>query len=241
MCGRYSITTAPEPLRQFLNYVEQPNFPPRYNIAPTQPIPIIHLRREANGVKQRHFLLARWGFLPGFVKEPKEFSLIINARAETATQKPSFRNAMKRRRCLIVADAYYEWRREPGAAKTRTSRPYIFRRADAAPLIFAGLWETWCGADGSELDTACILTTQANGATVAIHDRMPAILEPTEFEEWQDCDNVDEERASRLLRPAATDVIEFFEIETLVNKVANSGPEIQAPKIIAPCQGSTLP
>ena len=225
MCGRYAITTPPEALRQFLDYVERPNFPARYNIAPTQPIPIVRQTRDPDGARRRHFLLVRWGFLPGFVKDPRDFPLLINARAETATQKPSFRNAMKRRRCLVPADAYYEWRREPGK---RTGAPFLFRRADGAPMIFAGLWESWCGPEGSEVDTACILTTDANGATAAIHDRMPAILEPAACAAWLDCDEVDAETAARLLRPAPVDAIDFFEIGPAVNKVANDGPEIQA-------------
>ena len=122
------------------------------------------------------------------MKDPASFPLIINARAESAPEKPSFRAAMKRRRCLFVADAYYEWRREPGHGRARASRPYLFRHADATPLALAGLYETWIGSDGSELDTACILTVSANGATVAIHDRMPAILAPKDFDLWLSLD-----------------------------------------------------
>ena len=232
MCGRYAITTPPEAVRAFFEYAERPNFPPRYNVAPTQPVPIVHLARDPDGERRRHFMLARWGFLPSFVKDAKTFPLIINARAETATEKPSFRAAMKRRRCLIVADAYYEWLRGPKvggpkSGKARVSRPYLFRRADAAPIGFAGLWETYCGPDGSEIDTACILTTDANAATVAIHDRMPAILDPSDFDAWLDCDGVDAAAAARLPAPAPPDAIEFFEIGTAVNKVGNDGPWIQ--------------
>lgn len=229
MCRRYAIISPPEALRGAFDYLERPNFPPRYNIAPTQPVPIVHLARDPDGGRRRHFMLARWGFLPSFVKDAKTFPLIINARAETATEKPSFRAAMKRRRCLIVADAYYVWLRGGMSGKARVSRPFLFRRADAAPIGFAGLWETYSGPDGSELDTACILTTDANAATVAIHDRMPAILDPRDFDAWLDCDGVDATAAARLLAPAPPDAIVFFEIGTAVNKVANDGPWIQAP------------
>ncbi len=124
MCGRFAITLPPEAVRAFFAYAEQPNFPPRYNIAPTQPIPIVTARAHTGG-RERHFLLARWGFLPAFVKDPKEFPLIINARAETLAQKPSFRAALKRRRCLVIADGFYEWRREaPGAAKAAAKTPF---------------------------------------------------------------------------------------------------------------------
>lgn len=229
MCGRYAITSSPEAVRAFFEYAELPDFPPRYNVAPTQPVPIVHLARDPDGERRRHFVLARWGFLPSFVKDVKTFPLIINARAETALDKPSFRAAMKRRRCLLAADAYYEWRRDSNGGKARASRPYLFRRSDGAPLGFAGLWETYSGPDGSELDTACILTTDANGATVAIHDRMPAILDPRDFDAWLDCDSVDAPAAARLLAPAGEDVLEFFEIGTAVNRAGNDGPEIQAP------------
>ena len=111
MCGQFAITLPPEAVRAFFDFIEQPNFPPRYNIAPTQPIPIVYAREHSRG-GERHFLLVRWGFLPGFVKDPKDFPLLINARAETLLQKPSFRAAMKRRRCLVISDGFYEWRRE---------------------------------------------------------------------------------------------------------------------------------
>jgi putative SOS response-associated peptidase YedK len=229
MCGRYAITLPPEAVRSYFRYEEQPNFPPRYNIAPTQPVPIVALARDLNGEKKRHFSLVRWGFLPGFVKDPNAFPLLINARAETAADKPSFRAAMKRRRCLFIADAYYEWRRDPGGSKTRTGRPFLFHRADGAPMGLAGLYETWSSADGSEVDTACILTTMANGATVAIHDRMPAILDAPDFDAWLDCDETDVSAAARLLKPPREDALEFYEISPAVNRVANDCPEIQAP------------
>lgn len=229
MCGRYAITLPPQAVREFFGYAEQPNFPPRYNIAPTQPVPIVRLERAAQGGFERRFQLVRWGFLPGFVEDPKTFPLIFNARAESALDKPSFRAAMKRRRCLFIADAFYEWRREPGKGRARKSRPFLFRRVDGAPMGLAGLFETWSGADGSEVDTACILTTSANGAVVAVHDRMPAIVERDCFDSWLSCEDVDAEAAWRLLRPAENDVLEFFEIGSDVNRAANDGPEIQAP------------
>ncbi|QGM96594.1 SOS response-associated peptidase [Methylocystis parvus] len=227
MCGRYSLTSAPDVIRKLFDYPEAPNFPPRYNIAPTQPIPIVVAARGARG--PRRFMLARWGFLPGFVKDTRDFPLIINARSETVLEKASFRNAMKRRRCLVPADAYYEWLTLGGAGRKIEKRPHLFRRADRAPMGFAGLWETYAGADGSEIDTACILTTGANAATVAVHDRMPAIVEPEFFAEWLDCDDVNDAEAARLLKPAGEKTLEFFEISPLVNKVASDGPQLQEP------------
>ena len=144
MCGRYAITLPPEAVRAFFDYVDQPNFPPRYNIAPTQPIPIVVGEPHSEG-RRRRFMLARWGFLPGFVKDPKTFPLIINARAETLADKASFRAAFKRRRCLVVADGFYEWRRS-GAEKASAKRPYLIRPAGGGPMGFAGLFETWSDA-----------------------------------------------------------------------------------------------
>lgn len=219
MCGRFAISSPPEAVRSFFRYAEQPNFPARYNIAPTQPIPLVFATRDG-----RHFLLARWGFLPGFVKDVAKFPLIINARAETLDQKPSFRAALRRRRCLIPADAWYEWRDMGAGPKT----PYAFRRRDGGLMAFAGLWETFADPSGGEIDTACIITVSANGATVAIHDRMPALIAPKDFDDWLD---PDESRAPplKLLRPAPEDEIAFFAVSTRVNRVREDGPELLAP------------
>lgn len=223
MCGRFAITSPPEAVRAYFRYAEQPNFPPRYNIAPTQPIPIVTARRGPDGAT-RHFQLARWGFLPGFVKDPKDFPLIINARAETLSQKPSFRAALRRRRCLVPADAWYEWRANGKAPKT----PFLLHRRGGGPMAFAGLWETYADAGGGEVDTACIVTTMANGATVAIHDRMPALIAPRDFDAWLQPDET-VAPPLQLLRPAPEDEIEFFAISTAVNRAAIDTPEIQNP------------
>ena len=170
-------------------------------------------------------MLARWGFLPSFVKDANKFPLIINARAETLLQKPSFRAAAKRRRCVIPADAWYEWRVAPRGAKT----PFLLRRRGGGLLAFAGLWETCVDPDGGEIDTACIITTMANGATVAVHDRMPALLAPAQFDAWLDVDETHVAEALALLAPAPDDAVEFFEIGTAVNRAANDTPAIQTP------------
>lgn len=231
MCGRFAITLPPEAVRAYFRYVERPNFPPRANIAPTQPIPVIRMAHNPAGRGERRFTLVRWGFLPGFVKDPKDFPLVINARAETAGEKPSFRNAMKRRRCIIAADAYYEWKRDrEGTGKDKkTSIPFLIRRQDGAPMALAGLWETWIGPNGEEMDTACILTVPANAAMAPVHDRMPVILEPDDFDTWLDTDEANAGAALALLKPAAENILEAFEISTAVNKVANDNAGIQTP------------
>ncbi len=137
----------------YFGYADQPNFPPRYNIAPTQPVPVVH---RQDGV--RRFTLMRWGFIPGWVKDPKDFPLIINIRSETVREKASFRAAIQRRRALMPADGFYEWQR-----LGRDSRPFLLRRPDRGLFAFAALWETWMSPDGSEIDTVGLLNTTANG------------------------------------------------------------------------------
>ena len=230
MCGRYAITLPPEAARRYFGFVERPNFPPRYNIAPTQPIPVVRADPFRSGAT-RHFVLMRWGFLPGFVKDPKTFPLILNARAETLAEKPSFRAALKRRRCLVIADGFYEWRNEPGPGGRGRApkRPYLVRRTSGEPMGFAGLYETWCDATGGEIDTACIVTTAANGLLGQLHDRMPAILEPDAFAAWLDVDGVDAGKALALLRPAPEEALELVEIGPAVNRVANDDESVQQP------------
>jgi putative SOS response-associated peptidase YedK len=225
MPGRFAIKTPPAALRAFFGYSEEPDFPPRYNIAPTQPIPIVAAQPHAQG-RERHFILMRWGFLPGFVKDPAKFSLLINARAETLTEKPSFRAAVKRRRCLVIADAYYEWRRGPRAG---AAKPVMIRRTNEEPMGFAGLYETWSDPNGGEIDTACIITTAPNALIATIHDRMPAIIAPRDFAFWLDNDGVEAFAATALLRPAPEDALEAIAIGDSVNRVGNDGPEIQRP------------
>ena len=223
MCGRFAITSPPEAMQRLFGYEERPNFPPRYNIAPTQPIPIIRAAR-GGGATQRHFALARWAFLPGFAKDPKTFPLIFNARSEGLAHKASFRNALRRRRCLVPADAFYEWQR---FGKEARSRPFLFKRADGQPFAFAALWETWNGPNGEEVDTACIITTDANGATAAVHPRLPAIIEPAQFDLWLDPDEDRAAQALALLRPPENDLMVFAAIGDAINKVANDGPDVQ--------------
>jgi putative SOS response-associated peptidase YedK len=229
MCGRYAITLPPDAVRAFFRYAEQPNFPPRYNIAPTQPVPVVTMERQPDGGRVRHFVLMRWGFLPGFVKDPKDFPLVINARAETLADKPSFRNAFRRRRCIFIADAFYEWKRDlSGKGKDRKpSQPFLIRRRDGNPMAFAGLWESWMGPNGEEMDTACVVTTAANATMEPIHDRMPVLLEPEDFDTWLEGDETATEAAQALMKPAADDVLEFYAISNAVNKVSNDNAAVQ--------------
>ena len=225
MCGRYAITLPPEAVRAFFDYAEQPNFPPRYNIAPTQPIPVV-TAAEHSGGRERHFRLVRWGFLPGFVKDVKTFPLLINARAEGVAEKPSFRAAFKRRRCLVVADAFYEWR---ALGPKRPKQPYLIRRVDRLPLGFAGLYETYMDRTGGEIDTACIVTTAANALMREVHERMPVILAREDFSAWLDHDATTPVAALQMLRPAPDDLLELVPVSPAVGRVGNDGQEIQDP------------
>jgi putative SOS response-associated peptidase YedK len=225
MCGRYVIISTPEAIRALFGYGEQPNFPPRYNVAPTQPIPIVRL---AEG--KRSFTLMRWGLLPSWVKDPKTFPLLINARGESVLDKPAFRNAMRRRRCLIPTDGFYEWQAHGSGPK----RPHFVgakRQADggAPPLAFAGLWETWTGPNGEELDTAAIITTTANRTLSALHNRMPVFVPKQAFDLWLDCANVEADVAATLIRPADEGLLEAYEVGTAVNRVANDSEALIAP------------
>ena len=225
MCGRFAITLPPEAVRAFFDYVEQPNFPPRYNIAPTQPIPIVVAQAHTHGA-ERHFQLVRWGFLPGFVKDPKDFPLLINARGETLAEKPSFRAALKRRRCLVIADGFYEWRK---VSEKGPKQPYLIRRVNGEPMGFAGLFETWSDPAGGEIDTACIVTVAANKLMSHVHDRMPAILPRAAFSQWLDTDGVEVPQAAKLLRPAPEDALELIPIGSGVGRVALDDESVQRP------------
>src|SRR6478736_2659238 len=218
MCGRYAITTAPEAIRQLFAYLEQPNFPPRYNVAPTQPVPIVRMTEG-----KRQFALVRWGLIPAWVKDPRAFSLVINARGESVLEKPAFKNAMKYRRCLFPADGFYEWER-----KQERKQPYFVRRNGGGPLAFAGLWESWMGPNGEEQETAAIITTDASSSIAHIHDRMPVILAPDAFDFWLD-PNVDGETASAVIAPAPDAALEAYEVSSAVNRTANDSPELLLP------------
>ena len=218
MCGRYCITSAPEAIRALFRYPDRPNFPPRYNVAPTQPVPVVRLMEG-----ERRFALVRWGLIPSWVKDPKGFALLINARGETLHDKPAFRNAMKRRRCLFPADGFYEWKMEGGRR-----RAFHARRSGGGPLAFAGLWETWTGPNSEEVDTAAIVTTQANEEMAKVHHRAPVIVAPEQFDLWLSSE-ADADIAAELIAPAPQGSMEVYEVSPAVNKVANDSPELVEP------------
>ena len=223
MCGRYVISLPPEAYRAFYGYAERPNFPARYNVAPTQPVPIVTADRG-----QRQFRLVRWGFWPAWLKDPAEFPLVINARVESIAEKPTFRGALRHRRCVFLADGFYEWQRE-GTGKGARKTPYVIRRADGAPMALAGLWETWAGADGSEVDTAAVVTCGANGTLCAIHERMPAILSPDSVGAWLDTVHVEPREAVGLCRPCPDSWLNLAPVSDRVNSVRNDDDGLVEP------------
>lgn len=233
MCGRFSLTVGPQVLQDQLDLVEVDDFPPRYNIAPTQPILMIIADPppgEGSNLPGRRALPVRWGLIPSWVKDPKDFPLLINARSETAPTKSSFRAAMRHRRALIPASGFYEWKRDGN----RKAQPYWIRPKDGRLVVFAGLMETWHAADGSEIDTGAILTTASNETIGNIHHRMPVVVDQENFAEWLDCRGREPRDVEHLLRPAASDFFEAIPVSTAVNKVANTGPEIQEKVEIEP-------
>ncbi|WP_245926615.1 SOS response-associated peptidase [Breoghania corrubedonensis] len=201
-------------------YADRPNFPPRYNIAPTQPIAIVRIE-----LGERRFALVRWGLLPGWVKDPSQFSLLINARAETAAEKPAFRGSMRHNRCLIPASGFYEWRKVGDGPK----QPYWIAPKDGGLVAFAGLWSDWGSADGSQVDTAAILTTNANATLKPIHHRMPVVIAPGDFERWLDTSHTEPRDVKDLLSPPPDDLFTAVPVSTRVNAVRNDDGDLHKP------------
>jgi putative SOS response-associated peptidase YedK len=219
MCGRFVIISPPEALRQLFGYPEQPNMPLQHNIAPTQPVPVVIFE---NGI--RHFRLMRWGLIPAWVKDPRKFALLINARAETVLEKPAFKNAIRRRRCLIPADGYYEWQPFEGR-----KRPHFIHRRDGQPFGLAALAETWIGPNGEELDTVAIVTAPASADLAVLHHRVPVTIAPGDFDSWLDCRADETEAAMALLTAPEEGEFVWHEISTRVNRVANDDAQLILP------------
>ncbi len=193
------------------------DFPPRYNIAPTDPALIV----RSDDRPGRLLRLVRWGLIPPWVKDPREFSTLINARAETVADKPSFRGALRHRRCLVPTDGFYEWTGRPGAKQPHR---IVMRSGDVFAL--AGLWEHWLGADGSELETMAILTTAANDDMTHIHDRMPVIIQRQDYERWLDCKAGSADAIGDLLAPLPAGYIQSVKVNPKLNNPRTEGPEL---------------
>lgn len=220
MCSRYSLTSPPEAVRSYFGAFVREEFPPRYNIAPTQPVHIV--RNDHKGA--RELVLVRWGLIPSWVKQPKEFATLVNARSEGAGEKPSFRAALRHRRCLVPTDGFYEWTGEKGE-----KQPHLVRRKGGGLFAMAGLWEHWIGADGSEIETMAILTVAANSTIRPIHDRMPAIVVRDEFDFWLDTRSGKSDLAQAVLQPAPAGLLEIIPVSRRLNNSRNEGPDLLGP------------
>ncbi len=216
MCGRFALIVDASVLADVFDVDPPRELQPRFNIAPTQTVPIIRAGKET----PRECALVRWGLIPSWAKDEKMGARMINARGETVAEKPSFRSAVKTRRCLIPADGFYEWvRTEDG------KQPHYVHFSDGRPFAFAGLWERWSKGEGEPLDTCTIITTAPNGLISGLHDRMPVILPADRFAEWLEPTPLPPERLHDLLVPHPADGMEAYPVSTYVNKPANDGPE----------------
>ena len=216
MCGRFSLTTAPEAMRALFDYENFPNLAPRYNIAPTQEVAAV--RRAADSAP-RELAMLRWGLVPRWAKDISIGARMINARAETVAEKPAFRDAFKKRRCLVPADGFYEWRIEDGK-----KQPFRIGMKGGAPFAFAGLWESWSppdGAAGATVESVTIITTAANDRLRPIHPRMPVILDAADYGKWLDADGVDGAATRALLRPYPAQPMAFYRVDPRVNNARN--------------------
>jgi putative SOS response-associated peptidase YedK len=222
MCGRYRLSRRKQIIEEHFDSVSgEEDWSPRYNVAPTQPDPII---RQHPKEPRRELSLARWGLIPWWAKDSSGAARMINARSETASTLPAFRDALKSRRCLVPADGFYEWKR---AGKIR--HPYCFEINNGELFAFAGLWDRWKDPSGKMLETCSILTTTPNAVASTVHDRMPAILTPDAYELWLDPGFVDAASISELLKPYDAHSMRCYPVSARVNHVANDDAECSAP------------
>jgi len=225
MCGRFTLRAPADQLALLFGLSSEPVLVPRYNIAPTQPVGLVRMDKAT---QEREWALTLWGLIPSWAKDPSIGARMINARSETAAEKPSFRAAYKRRRCLIPSDGFYEWQKL-GSRK----QPYYFGMADDSPFAFAGLWEHWIGPDGSELETCTILTTTPNELVEPIHNRMPVIVDPLDYEDWLGSGGDDpREHLSmlhHLLRPFDAGKMKAVPVSSYVSNPRNEGEECIEP------------
>ncbi len=218
MCGRFTQVRPWSELVELYRITEStqaPNLKPRYNVAPTQDVPIVRRPRDAEG---RELVIVRWGLVPFWAKDVKISYRMINARAETVHEKPAFRQAFQKRRCLVAADGFYEWQKKPGGKK----QPYFITVADDQPFPFAGLWEVWKSPEDERIESCTIVVTEASERLRSIHDRMPVILEPEKFDPWLDM-SLSAKEARALLKPYGGEMT-VYPVSSRVNNVRNDDP-----------------
>jgi len=216
MCGRFALRTEAKSLAKQFQVTEAPTIEARYNIAPTQSI--LAVKATPDGREMNWF---KWGLVPSWAKDASMGARLINARSETVTEKPAFRDAFKRRRCLIPSDGFFEWQRI-GSKK----QPFFFHLKDGQPFGFAGLWDSWTGEDGKIIESCTILTTTANEVLAPVHDRMPVIVHVEDYELWLDEDMRTQKLLKDLLQPYPADEITSYPVSTLVNNIRRQGADL---------------
>lgn len=221
MCGRFTLTADPQTLQQaFPDFSVPEEMSPHYNIAPTQPVAVV----PNDGRKAVDFFV--WGLIPFWAKDPSIGNRMINARSETLAEKPSFRNAYRRRRCLVLADGFYEWQKQPGS---KSKVPYLIRLESGEPFGFAGLWEHWSAPDGSEVKSCTVITTEPNEMVQRLHNRMPVILPRDAYEDWLDPAERDPDSLQHWLSAYPAIEMMAYPVSTLVNNPSNDVPEVIEP------------
>lgn len=219
MCGRFTLRAPASQIAEAFSLFEVEPFTPRFNVAPTQAVAAVRAVPSATQV-ERQFAWLRWGLVPSWAKDPSIGNRMINARAESVAEKPAFRAALRRRRCLVLADGFYEWQRTG-----KQKQPYFIRFRDNRPFAFAGLWETWEGPDHSVIESCTILTTDPNGLMSSIHNRMPVILGPQDYDRWLDPKLEKPEPLLPLLKPYPSDELEAYPIRPYVNSPTRDDPK----------------
>ncbi len=219
MCGRFTLTLPPELLAEIIGEIEHARIQPRYNIAPTQQVAVI--RQDNDG--RRHLAYLHWGLIPPWAKDATVGNHMINARAETVHEKPSFRHAFRSRRCLIPASGFYEWRAEGGK-----KQPLYIHMIDNGPMIFAGLWESWRSPEDAVIESCTIITTSSNSLIQPLHDRMPVILDKPGWKTWLTPDAT-REQLTPLFHPFSSDLLTMYPVGTGVNSPRNDSPELIEP------------
>lgn len=218
MCGRFTQSQSADAIAQAFQ-VAVPPLTPRYNIAPTQSVATILQTAEH---KDRQFKLLHWGLIPSWAKDPKMGARLINARAETVAEKPAFRSAFRQRRCLVLADGFYEWQKQESK---KQKQPYYFRFKDGRPFAFAGLWERWQDSNSETVESCTLLTTEANELMRPIHDRMPVILDSKYYDLWLNPEVEKRELLEPLLHPYPTEEMTAYPVSQTVNKPSNDSAE----------------
>jgi len=223
MCGRFVLDTSPNEIAELLDLSEPPPFVRRFNIAPTDEVLTVRISRRTG---ERAVAFMRWGLVPFWADDPSIASRLINARSETAATRRAFKTPFERRRCVVPASGFYEWKKLDAGGK----QPYYIHRRDGGLMTFAGLWDVWRTRETDERIESCtILTTQPSALVAQLHDRMPAILDPHDFNTWLDPETTDRDVLRAMLRPAPEGALSIHPVSRRVNRVANDDPSLIDP------------